>query len=247
MTFQICGGKFRFSVADARLAVAGYAFGTRSVLPGQAGVLRGAFEPEPAPRWGYRTYDCVAASTGDDFTDLDILVASGLNGRLDVASVGALQLACRRAAHPLAKATLAGEDFANLTCGELAARPAEATTGWWLSEAWRQMMATPDVGTALTHKVLHHKRPALFPLLDNHTARALSTVSARRTAWQQIHVEIGTNRDTFEDLRSWFEHEAAARGGVALGLPRLHDVLLWLHVKGQWADAQSAGRAVLAA
>jgi len=25
------------------------------------------------------------------------------------------------------------------------------------AEAWRQMMATPDVGVALTHKVLYHK------------------------------------------------------------------------------------------
>lgn len=197
MTFEIGRGTFRFAAADARLALAGYAFGTREIQPSRAPALRDAFERELAPRWGYLTYDCVRPSAGDDFSDQDILVAAGLNGRLDVAAFGALQLATRRAAPALADAAQAGTDFADLTSGELADSPAEGTIGWSLTEAWRQMMATPDVGVALTHKVLHHKQPALFPLLDTRTAAVLSAHPEGRNAWQQIHAEIRRSREAF--------------------------------------------------
>lgn len=243
MTLEIGSGKFQFSTGDARLAVAGYAFGTRVIEPDRT--MAGAFEPELAPLWGYRTYDCVPASAGDDFSNLDILVAAGLNGRLDISAVGALQVAARRAAPWLARAVRAGMDFADLPRGDLADDPPHGTVGWSLSEAWRQMMATPDVGVALTHKVLHHKRPALFPMLDNLTAAKLSAAPEGRNAWQQTHAEISNARDAFEELRSWFEIAAAARNGAALSLPRLHDILLWLHSAGQWEDALAAGKAAL--
>jgi hypothetical protein len=243
VTLEIGSRKFRFSTSDARLAVGGYAFGTRVIEPDRT--MAGAFKPELAPRWGYRTYDCVPASADDDFSDLDILVAAGLNGQLDISAVGALQVAVQRAAPWLAEAACAGTDFADLPRGELADDAPRGTVGWSLTEAWRQMMATPDVGIALTHKVLHHKRPALFPLLDNLTAAKVSPAPEGRNAWQQIHIEISNARDAFEELRSWFEAEATARSGDPLSLPRLHDILLWLHAKGQWRDALAAGRAAL--
>jgi hypothetical protein len=207
--------------------------------------MTGAFEPELAPCWGYRTYDCIPASAGDDFSDVDILVASGLNGQLNITAVGALQVAVRRAATWLAHAARARTDFADLARGELADDPPHDTIGWALTEAWRQMMATPDIGIALTHKVLHHKRPPLFPLLDNLTAEALSPAPEGRNAWQQIHAEISSARDAFEELRNWFNEEAAARNGAALSLPRLHDILLWLHSARQWEYALAAGRVAL--
>jgi Family of unknown function (DUF6308) len=93
--------------------------------------------------------------------------------------------------------------------------------------------------------VLHHKQPALFPLLDTKTARVLSTRPGARTAWQQIHSEITSAQGAYDALRCWFEQEAEARSGVALSLPRIHDILLWLHVVDQWDDAIKAGRTVL--
>src|SRR5258706_15854021 len=80
MSITIGAGKWQVNPKDAKLAVAGYAFGTREIT--------GPSGSEQAPRWGYRTYDCIAASAGQEFSHLDILVAAGLNGRLDVASVG---------------------------------------------------------------------------------------------------------------------------------------------------------------
>jgi hypothetical protein len=154
---------------------------------------------------------------------------------------GALQLAVKRAAAPLAEAARRGKDFTSLTSEELADDPPPDTAGWYLTRAWSQMMDTPDVGVALTHKVLHHKQPHLFPLLDALTADALRNAPGGRNIWQQIHAEISDARQDFEDLRAWFAPVAAARGGVPLGLPRLHDILLWLHAAGQWDDALAAG------
>jgi Family of unknown function (DUF6308) len=245
MSITVAAGTRVAGLEEARLAVAGYAFGTRPVPSGRRKEFRGAFGQEQAPRWGYRTYDCIPASAGDAVSDLDVLVAAGLNGHLDVASVGALQLAARRAAVPLAEASRAGVDFADLAYGELGDDPPPGSTGWFLARAWRQMMATPHVKTALTHKVLHHKQPALFPLLDNRTAAALTTAPGGPNAWQQIYAEINGARQEFEDLRSWFARIAASRHGVALSLPRLHDILLWLHTMGQWRHAMDAGQAAL--
>jgi hypothetical protein len=243
MAFEIGRSKFRFSASDARLAVAGYAFGMRVIEPDRK--MAGVFQPEQVPRWGYRTYDCIPASAPDDFSDLDILVAAGLNGQLDVRAVGALRAAVKRASPWLAEAALSRTDFADLPWHELSDYPPPDSVGWALTEAWRQMMATPDIGIALAHKVLHHKRPALMPLLDNLTVSELSPATPGPNAWQQIHAEISGARGAFEDLRSWFEKEAVDRNGLPLSLPRLHDVLLWLHAAGQWGDALQAGRAAL--
>ena len=69
---------------QAKTAVAGYAFATQPVC-----------QQEQVPKWGYRTYDCIPASPGPEFSDLDIFVAGGLNAQLDVKAVGSLQVAAR--------------------------------------------------------------------------------------------------------------------------------------------------------
>jgi hypothetical protein len=83
-------------------------------------------------------------------------------------------------------------------------------------------MSTPDVGRARTHKVLHHKRPALFPLLDRHTADVLRPAGQPLgwNAWQVIRADIDGSGVGFEELRAWFAGQAVARDGVALELPR---------------------------
>jgi hypothetical protein len=174
---------------------------------------------------------------------LDILVAAGLNARLDVRSISALQLAVRRAGPPLAEAGHNGKKFTDLTSAELADQPVAGTTGSLLTTAWRQMTRTPGIGVAIAHKVLHHKQPALFPLLDGKTARVYRRQGGAN-AWQQIWTEITDARGDFEELRTWFAAEA--RDGVALTLTRLHDILLWLQVIGQWTEACAAGEAELA-
>jgi len=254
MAIEIGVGQFHISPDDARLAVLGYAFGTREVRPSPK-AFSGAFEQELAPRWGYCTHDCIARSDDTEFTDLDVLVAAGLNGRLGVDSVAALKLATGRAAGSVAAAAKivavaarAANDgvrlsFADLASNELAGDPPEGSIGALLAQAWRQMMSTPGVGVALTHKVLHHKQPEIFPLLDNLTIEKLSGRPTRRSAWQQIHLELAASREEFESLRSWFAEQAADRGGVAVSLTRLYDILLWLKAKGvnEWEAALEAG------
>jgi hypothetical protein len=46
------------------------------------------------------------------------------------------------------------------------------------------MTKTPDIGMALTHNVLHHKRPALLPMLDGRTVEVLRNQSGGRNPWQ---------------------------------------------------------------
>jgi hypothetical protein len=108
----IGAGRCEIKLECARLAVFGYAFGTREVRPSRQKSFRGAFEPQAAPRWGYRTYDCIPRSEGEEFTDLDVLVAAGLNGRVGVDSVAALKLAGGRAAEPVAMAVRAARTVA---------------------------------------------------------------------------------------------------------------------------------------
>jgi hypothetical protein len=94
VSISLAAKRWTIALDEAKAAVAGYAFAVREV------------GDELAPRWAYRTYDCMPASPGPDFSDLDILVAAGLNGELDVAAIGALQLATRRAGPYLAQAAV---------------------------------------------------------------------------------------------------------------------------------------------
>ncbi len=127
MTFGIGNGKYRFSASGARYAVAGYAFGTHIIEPDRT--IRDVFEPELAPQWGYRTCGCIPATAGNEFSNLDILVAAGLNGELDVSPAGALQIAARPAAPWLAETVGAGGQS-------------------WLCPGWRQALPGPEAGGA---------------------------------------------------------------------------------------------------
>ncbi len=90
-------------------------------------------------------------------------------------------------------------------------------------------MSTPDVGRALTHKVLHHNQPALFPLLDRQTADVLRPAGQPHgwNAWQVILADIDDSRADFEELRAWFAalagstRRSAARAAAAARHPHL--------------------------
>ena len=87
MSIRIGAGRWEIPLDDAKAAVAGYAFAEQEL------------GEEQAPKWGYRTFDCIPASPGAEFSDLDILVAAGLNAQLDVNAIVALRLATGRAQH----------------------------------------------------------------------------------------------------------------------------------------------------
>jgi hypothetical protein len=160
------------------------------------------------------------------------LVVSGLNGRLDVDAVGGLE-----AVAPLVSETLEELDLRRPSAfwelgEEEVTVPGEGSVGWLLNLAWFILMSAPDVDVALTHKVLHHKRPSLFPLIDGRTLGWLQDASwdrrGQRSAWAQIHHELVSSQDEFALLEEWFAREIAARheSFVELTRLRIHDILL---------------------
>ncbi len=225
-------------VEDPLALIAGYAFAERSLEPDD---IRRPPDVEVPPtaraRWGYRTYDCVPASSGFALTGVDLTIAAGLNARMNVDRVGAVQ----------AVAELVGESiqhledappFWELDRNELDDPTAARTHEWWTVRAWSLLMSQPDVGVAVTHKTLHHKRPKLFPTLDGVTKRALP----KGRAWATIHEDLTSQAESWAQLESDFAGLVdLARGGVQLTRLRLHDILLWLSTTGEANTARTAG------
>ena len=102
-------------------------------------------------------------------------------------------------------------------------------------------MGVPGIDLAVSHKILHHKRPGLCPLLDRVTEGAYPPGQA----WAGIHKELTHQTGEFTQLEGWFEGLAASHDGVALQRLRLHDILLWLCRSGELDEARRLGRNVL--
>ena len=230
MEFQLAGGAATYSATEALDAVQEYAFATVTVVPGLR--FPGTFEPHEVPRYAYRTYDCVPASPGAGFSDLDLLVSAGLNARIDMPALARLRSFTDRAAAPLERAHRQQPDFLRLTPDDLIDDPATGTTGRYLLDAWRHGVATPGLGAARVYKTLHHKRPQLVPLLDNQTIRPVRQAADNDgcTVWQLIHDEVTAHAGAFADLAKGFEEVANGVGDVSLSWLRLYDILLWMKV-----------------
>jgi len=218
--------------------IVGYAFAKHSPLVDQVRMpLDVDAPPTGRARWGYRTYDCIPASEGFALTGVDLTVAAGLNARMNVDRVGALQ----------AVAELVGESIEHLEAAapfwemdrdELHAPSATETYEWWAVRAWSLLMSQPDVGVAVTHKTLHHKRPKLFPLLDGVTKKHLP----KGRAWATIHDDLTSQAEAWAQLEDDFRAVTdPARGDIELTRLRLHDILLWLTATGEDDAAKRAG------
>jgi hypothetical protein len=193
-----------------------YEFSTETIEP--TARFADAFAPQAVPRFGYRTYDCVPASPGRRFSDLDLYVVNGLNARTGMAELARLRSFADRAAGHLDVAYRMQPDFLRLTWVELGDNPTGASAGWHLNQAWRQGVATPELGVARVHKLLHHKRPHLFPLLDGETIEpiAAAATSAGCNIWQLIHQEIDDHAEQFDSLAGAFDRRATGPGDVSL-------------------------------
>lgn len=105
-------------------------------------------------------------------------------------------------------------------------------------------MATDGIKVALTHKLLHHKRPDLFPLIDNRTVPLLKPHTDTEVGlWGVVHRELTRNEEQFGALERTFAELATEDHDVRLTRLRLHDVLLWLTASGRWRHAVERGRA----
>jgi hypothetical protein len=228
--FSLAGGAAVYSAAEALGAVREYAFGTVVIDPDPR--FPGAFAPHTVPRYAYRTYDCVPASDGARFSDLDLLVIAGLNARVDMTAFARLRSFADRAADHLDAAHRMQPDFLRLHRDDVGDDPPEGSAGWHLCQAWRQGMATPGLSTARVHKVLHHKRPRLVPLLDNETVKPIRAAADARAcgSWQLIHDEIHAHAEHFQTLADEFDMLAAGIDDVSLSWLRLYDILVWMKV-----------------
>ncbi len=233
-----------YTLDEARSVVLGYAFDERSLRPTPVRSHKYGELPDRlrVSRWGYSTYDCVPASPGSDLTDADMLVPAGLNGEVDLKALAGMRAVAPHVNEVLRRLDDRGETpaFWELPPDELNAPKDREGVAWDLSEAWWYLMSVPRVGMTLTHKVLHHKRPRLFPLLDRLTLRWLPAEGP----WGAICKDLNREPEDFEDLERWFASEAAARGTVPLTRLRLYDILLWCDASGEREDAQAAGRAL---
>jgi hypothetical protein len=231
---------------DALAASLGYARAKRPLF-----ITRTPTYPDgvtaSVPAYAYGAYDCVAPSEDDEFAWLDVLVVDGLNGKLDQRKITALKHAADRA-WPHVRESIRradGRPFWRLPAEEAARRPPPGSAGEALDHAWQECMATGSVKTALTHKLLHHKRPDLFPLIDRKTGRRLKKQTDRQRVglWAVVHQELTDNDAQFTALEAAFARLVAAEDDVPLTRLRLHDILLWLIAAGWWDHAVSHGRA----
>jgi hypothetical protein len=225
--------------AEARAVVAGYCFGERTVraqLP-DGDTAPSMSEPQ-APRWAYRTYDCVPGSSTTDLEAHDVLVIGGLNGRPDAEIVGSVVAVTPAISQKLRRIADAPA-FWELPLEGLD-EGARSDDGAVIDiyRAWSVLMSVERVDVATTHKILHHKLPRHFPLLDRRTVVAFP----RGLAWRAIHQEV--TDPEFEDLEAWFDDlRFNFEATVPLSRLRLHDILLWSRIVGQWASARAAGPA----
>lgn len=207
-----------------------------------------AWRPEPlsvgprvacrVPRRAYRSYDCVAAGEGCTLADIDILLPTAIDARMNGAVVAGLRAVSAELSVQVAALDERAQVFWEYDERAVGEQPADGDQAWPLWRAWSIVEAVPGAGIAVTHKVLHHKRPSVFPLLDNKTYAELGSPS---DPWRRIHQDLTATESAWKVLEAEFEAQACQRGGTALTRLRLHDILLWTRAVDQWNACRAAG------
>lgn len=229
---------------DALAAVLGYTRATRPLR------IKTPSHPDghvvDVPAFSYSVYDCVPASEDEAFAWLDVLVVDGLNGKLSQPSIVALMDAGGRAWPHVEVATVRadGRAFWDLPIEEVIEPLPAGSTGAALTDAWEQCHYTAHMGVALTHKMLHHKRPRLFPLIDRQTLPRLKAQVQPGAGlyWAVIHRELTSNAEQFAALEASLATLLNQPDDAPLERLRLHDILLWLTATSKWDRAGRGGR-----
>jgi hypothetical protein len=229
----------RFDLETAKATIAGYCFfevdAESNPPPGETyGVTLG---PRRRRRWGYLSYDCQRGpGPAPDIVDIIapalLNVSQGYGVRLVSDLLGIA---------PLVREVVAGIDegfcFWHLDPDDVAPRsvPREGTASSALHKAWYLVESVKGAGVAITHKLLHHAWPHLFPLIDNKTIDVLG----RDHAWVTILEDLQREEESFDALEVWFEGIAGKRGELPLNRLRLYDILLWCRVVPRQEDEAS--------
>ncbi len=226
-------------VDEAKLVVTGFCFGEIELRWGELSKLGvgSAVAHRRRPRWAYRTYDCVPASEGVELTMHDVLLTAGLDSRINSETASGIFAVLDDVNEALGAIPLANR-FWDFSTDDLGSVPSESSPAWNVWRAWWLLNGVYNVNTATSHKILHHKRPWQFPLLDSETQACYRD---RNSTWAEIATELRRHEDEFTQLESWFADLAAQEGGVSLTRLRLHDILLWCKATGQWEKVKIAG------
>jgi hypothetical protein len=221
----------------ALAAVLGYARGRRPLRYRSPNEREGRWVQVPA--FGYDRFDARPAPTGP-LGDDDVLVAEGLHGRLDPDTWTAVRRALDEA-QPVADALVAraaGRPFWELPEDELSVLGEPGTVG----AALRSLAELPQPQPRSVLAALHHRHPALVPLLTR--ATWLQTVPHLREGDSSVaavaHRELRANAAAFADLE---RAVAVLLPAAPLTRLRLHDLLVWLSGTLRLTTAVALGEA----
>lgn len=192
--------------------------------------VRGAF--------AYRTYDGVPAAAGSRIEPIDVLVADGLNAQMRARDIAGVLAVADELAAEIERIDAEGTCFWELDRAEVVTEPGPKDAAWPVWRSWTMLRGGAGIDLARSHKILHHKRPRVFPLIDNKTVEYLRSGSA---VWGSIHDDLITAADAWSCL----EGELAERvRSTRLPTPerlRLHDILLWTRATGRREAARDHG------
>lgn len=116
-------------------------------------------------------------------------------------------------------------------------QPAEGSPSLALHRAWWMVESVHGADVAVTHKLLHHAWPHLFPLIDT---RTIGRLGGNR-AWVTILEDLQRHESAFSELENWFAELSPSRGGVSFTRLRLYDILLSCRVVGDEEEAALVG------
>ena len=225
-----------FDMERCKSVIAGYCF---HEIESHTNPPRGShygieLTPRKSRRWGYLSYDCQLGEAASPNV-VDVLAPVLLNV---TQGYGVRLVSDLLAIAPQVRDTVRKIDgdfrFWDLEPHEVAPRgdPAVRKESLALHQAWYIVESVNGAGVAVTHKLLHHAWPHLFPLIDNETIGQLG----REHAWVTILEDLKRHESQFDELESWFAGLASQREEIALTRLRLYDILLWCRVVDDQED-----------
>lgn len=225
---------------EALAVVLGYCLGQEELTWSEGSYAFG--QPSAASEWSafaYRTYDCIEGSAGEALEPIDILVADGLNAKMVARNIaGALAVADEVSVE--LKKIAPTTTFWDLSSEQVGHPPGpEDEVAWPIWRAWWLLRGVPGLNVARVHKILHHKRPKLFPLIDRKTRARLPG-----SPWAAIHADLRATQPAWQRLETEVSPFLSGDGHVQLARLRLHDILLWTVATERWDLALHHGRRI---
>jgi hypothetical protein len=168
---------------------------------------------------------------------IDVLVADGLNAQMRAKDIAGVLAVADAVSEQLSR--LAGVVFWDLPRDDLTKKPGDPTSATWaMWRAWTILMGVPGIDVARCHKILHHKLPSVFPLLDNETIKVLGW----KEPWATIYDDLQETSAAWERLEGEVAEVLQLEDSPRLTRLRLHDILLWATVTKRWDTALGHGQ-----